>query len=72
MSCEIHDYRGSAHAHEMRMIAFGSYISQLDNNDTCVSGFCSVMASKIETNSSTDTTNFYFIRNIDKVDGKNQ
>ena len=26
MSREIHDYRGSAHAHVMRMIAFGSYI----------------------------------------------
>ena len=38
MTCEIYDYRGSAHAHVMRMIAFGSYISQLDNNNTCVSG----------------------------------
>ena len=39
MTCEIHDYRGSAHAHVMHLIAFGSYISQLDNNNTRVSGF---------------------------------
>ena len=38
MTCEIHDYRGTAHAHVMLMIAFGSYTSQLDNNSTCVSG----------------------------------
>ena len=37
--CEVHDYRGSAHAHVMHLIAFGSYISQLDNNNTRVSGF---------------------------------
>ena len=32
MTCEIHDYRGCAHALVMRMIAVGSYISQLDYN----------------------------------------
>ena len=26
MTCEIHDRRGSAHAHVMRMIGFGPYI----------------------------------------------
>ena len=36
MTWEIHDYRGSAHAHVMRI---RSYISQLDNNNTCVSDF---------------------------------
>ena len=56
MTREIHDYRGSAHARVMRMIAFGSYISQLDKNNTCVSSFGSGLASEIETNSSTDTT----------------
>ena len=39
MTGEIHGYRGSANAHVIRMIGFGSYISQLDNNNTCVSGF---------------------------------
>ena len=56
MTSEIHDYRGSAHAHVMRMIALGSYILQLDNNNTCVFGFGSGLASEIETNSSTDST----------------
>ena len=56
MSCEIHDYRGSAHAHVMRMIAFASYISQLDTNNTRASGFGYGLASEIETNSSADIT----------------
>ena len=57
MTCEIRDYHGFAPGHVMRMIAFGSYISQLDNNSTCVSGFGSgLLATEIEINSSTDTT----------------
>ena len=39
MTCEIHDYDRSAHAHTMRMIDIGSEISQVDNNSTCVSCF---------------------------------
>ena len=54
MTCEIHDYCGSAHAHLIRMIAFASYISQLDNNNTRASGFGYGLASEIETNSSAD------------------
>ena len=56
MTCEIHDYRGSAHVHVMRMIAFASYISQLDNNNTRASGFGHSLASEIETNSSAKIT----------------
>ena len=56
MTCEIHDYFGCTHAHVMRMIAFGSYISKLHYNNTCVSGFGSGLASEIETNSSTDSS----------------
>ena len=37
------------HAHVMRMIAFASYISQLDNNNTRASGFGYGLASEIET-----------------------
>ena len=61
MTCKIHDYHGSAHGHVIRIIAFGSYILQLDNNNTCVSGSGSGLASGIESNSSTDTTQFYFM-----------
>ena len=32
MTCEIHDYDRSAHAHTMRVIDIGSEISQLYNN----------------------------------------
>ena len=39
MTCEIHDYYRSAHAHTMRMIDIGSEISQVDDNSTCVSCF---------------------------------
>ena len=39
MTCEIHDYDRSAHAHTMRMIDIGSEISQVDNNSTCVACF---------------------------------
>ena len=46
MTCEIHDYRGSAHAHAMRRIAL-AHILQLDNN-TCISGFGSGLGSEIE------------------------
>ena len=56
MTCEIHDHRGSAHAHVMRMIAFASYISQRDNNNTRTSAFGYGLASEIETNSSADIT----------------
>ena len=57
MTCEIHDHRGSAHAHVMPMIAFASYISQLDNNELYrASGFGYGLASEIETNSSADIT----------------
>ena len=56
MTCEIRDHRGSAHAHVMRIIAFVSYISQLDNNNTCASGFGYGLASETETNSSADIT----------------
>ena len=49
MTCEIHDYDRSAHAHTMRMIDIGSEISQVDNNSTCVSCFggnlCSLLKS---------------------------
>ena len=61
MTYESHDYHLSAHAHVICMIAFGSYISQLDYNNTCVSGFGSGLASEIESNSCTDTTQFYFM-----------
>ena len=56
MTCEIHDHRRSAHAHVMRMIAFVSYISQLDNDNTRASGFGYGLASEIETNSAADIT----------------
>ena len=56
MTCEIHDHRGSAHAHVMPMIGFASYISQLDNNNTRASGFGYGLASEIETNSPADIT----------------
>ena len=49
MTCEIHDHRASAHAHVMPMIAFASYISQLDKNNTRASGFGYGLASEIET-----------------------
>ena len=54
MTCEIHDHGGSAHAHLIRMTAFASYISQLDNNNIRASGFGYGLASEIETNSSAD------------------
>ena len=55
MTCEIHDHRGSAHAHVMRMTAFALYILQRDNN-TRASAFGYGLASEIETNSSADIT----------------
>ena len=56
MTCEIHDHRGPAHAHLMRVIALASYISQLDNNNTRAFRFGYGLASEIETNSSADIT----------------
>ena len=52
MTCKIHDYFGL----HMRIIAFGSYILQLDYNNTCLPGFGSGLAREIETNSSAHTT----------------
>ena len=63
MTCEIHDYRVSAHAHVMRMIAFPSYISQLDNNNTRASGFGSGSGKPFKSKS---------VRILDKVDRENQ
>ena len=48
MTSEINGYRGSAHAHVMRMIAFAHIFSQLDSNNTCVSGFGSGLACEIK------------------------
>ena len=56
MTCEIHDYRGCAHALVMRMIAVGSYISQLECNNTWLNFFAHFFVFRVETNSSTDTT----------------
>ena len=77
MTCEIHDYRGSAHAHVMRMIGFGSYISNSTIKTLC---FCFwlkffaqsiLFASKIETNSSTIYVilhyNYCIKKNIPKI-----